>query len=727
MKIQINPCRLFAVALFAGSTLSANPLFWNPNPLGDDWGNTVWAETSGGAPTLTWTSGAAAVFDQAGTYTATLSTDQTADALNITAGAVTLSGSLLSSNSINIAAGASLTAAGNTLLKVGTTTLTVDGSWTLSSGATSTSARVSLAGGSGTIIANGNLRTSGNFNFAGNISGSGGIFTDAAGTFTLGGNNSYNGNTLFRHGNTIRLNSTNAISPTSWLRFGAGTNIVELAAADFSRTLGTAAGQVRFHHSTDGAGNSGFAAIGANRNVAINGTVVWGGGSFEPGVFHLGTAASTHTVTLTTGIDLGAGTRIISTANGSSSAGGRVSGSLTNGTLQVQGTGALILSGNNNLVTINKGASGSDSGTLILSGSNTFSNTILNFGTNSENRGAIRLEHDNALGGITDINGNYTGTPIAQIQLANNVTISSINYAVGGRSNATTSGSALVNVSGNNTWAGTLRIANTGGGYGIRSDAGTLTISGELRNGLGTARTWELTGSGDIDITGNIVNGGAFALSLLKSGTGTLDITGNSNTYSGGTTLTTGRLMLNNTSGSGLGSGAATVNGGTLGGTGSFSGAATINTTGVLSPGTSVGTLGMGALTLNTGSTLLYELNTTAVTGDLLNVNGNLDLVGTVTLSLADLGSADLLGIGTKFNLISYAGTWNGFEFNGYADDSTFTAFGNEWLINYNDVSVGAVNGGLYANAVTLTVIPEPAAALLGGLGLLVLLRRRRS
>jgi hypothetical protein len=184
--------------------------------------------------------------------------------------------------------------------------------------------------------------------------------------------------------------------------------------------------------------------------------------------------------------------------------------------------------------------------------------------------------------------------------------------------------------------------------------------------------------------------------------------------------------MANNSTGSATGTGAVTVNGGTLGGTGSVSGAVAINTTGALSPGASVGTLGTGALSLNTGSTFAYELNTTAVTGDLLNANGNLSFDGTVTLSLTDLGSNSLLALGTKFTLISYFGSWDGDTFSGFADNSEFTSLGNQWRIDYNDVSAGSANGGTYSNAVTLTVIPEPASALLGSLGLFLLLRRRR-
>lgn len=53
-------------------------------------------------------------------------------------------------------------------------------------------------------------------------------------------------------------------------------------------------------------------------------------------------------------------------------------------------------------------------------------------------------------------------------------------------------------------------------------------------------------------------------------------------------------------------------------------------------------------------------------------------------------------------------------------------------MINYDDTSNALVspiggelsNGGTY---VTLTVVPEPGAALLGSLGLLAMLRRRRA
>ena len=270
-----------------------------------------------------------------------------------------------------------------------------------------------------------------------------------------------------------------------------------------------------------------------------------------------------------------------------------------------------------------------------------------------------------------------------------------------------------------------------------RTFANPLTINATSAT-LGASATGDLSFTGAVSLAANLqlsvhntvalsnsITQDASGRSLTKKGPGTLALAGTNN-YSGGTTVTSGTLLVNNTSGSGLGTGTVSVDGGILGGTGGFSGAATINTTGVLSPGASIGTFGTGALTLESGSTFHYELNTTATTGDLLNVNGDINLNATASLALMDLGAAVPLALGTKFTLMSYAGNWNGVGFDGYDDLSSFSRFNNRWMINYDDSPDGSVNGGAFASAVTLTVIPEPHAALLGGLGILALLRRRR-
>jgi hypothetical protein len=135
-------------------------------------------------------------------------------------------------------------------------------------------------------------------------------------------------------------------------------------------------------------------------------------------------------------------------------------------------------------------------------------------------------------------------------------------------------------------------------------------------------------------------------------------------------------------------------------------------------------------------SVFAYEVADNTSTGaDLLASRTKLSLTG-VTLSL-DLATIAALGgggwtLGNKLTLISYLGTDVTSGFTGYVDDTNYTFGSNIWKFNYNDTVAGgnygtdAVAGG-QDRFVTLTVVPEPnVAALLGGLGVLALLRRRR-
>ena len=95
-------------------------------------------------------------------------------------------------------------------------------------------------------------------------------------------------------------------------------------------------------------------------------------------------------------------------------------------------------------------------------------------------------------------------------------------------------------------------------------------------------------------------------------------LTGTNNTYSGGTTISGGTLLVNNTNGSGTGSGAVTVDsGGTLGGAGIISGAVTVNSGGAFAPGNPLGTLTISNnLTLAAGSTTFVQVQHSPLTND---------------------------------------------------------------------------------------------------------------
>lgn len=156
----------------------------------------------------------------------------------------------------------------------------------------------------------------------------------------------------------------------------------------------------------------------------------------------------------------------------------------------------------------------------------------------------------------------------------------------------------------------------------------------------------------------------------------------------------------------------------------------TVNSGASLSPGASIESLATGALTMNNGSTFVFEAANNSATGaDLLVANGALALTN-VTLDLS--GAALQLGLwtmGDKVTLVSYTGTPVTSGFAGFADDS-YHLFGSKlWLLNYDDIAPGTnfASEATGTSFVTMTVVPEPGAALLGGLGLLALMRRRRN
>ncbi|BCX46404.1 PEP-CTERM domain protein [Haloferula helveola] len=125
--------------------------------------------------------------------------------------------------------------------------------------------------------------------------------------------------------------------------------------------------------------------------------------------------------------------------------------------------------------------------------------------------------------------------------------------------------------------------------------------------------------------------------SVTKTGSNRIRLTGE-NTYSGGTTVSGGQLIVNNTSGSGTGSGAVQVaSGAQCGGTGSIGGTLTVNSGGTVIPGASDGN-GTGTLTLG-GLDLegTYHCDMSGTETDTLAVAGTLTLGGTITF---DVGTA---------------------------------------------------------------------------------------
>lgn len=190
---------------------------------------------------------------------------------------------------------------------------------------------------------------------------------------------------------------------------------------------------------------------------------------------------------------------------------------------------------------------------------------------------------------------------------------------------------------------------------------------------------------------------------LTKIGTGTLKLTG-SNTYSSGTTIEGGKLVVNNLIGSGTGSGSVQVDAGRLAGRGTIVGPVTVGTGSgsgaALAPGrrgAKPDTLTIqGALTFQLDSTYKFELKSSTTTADKVVANG-VTINGGALFSFTDLGSA-VLPTGTVFTAIdNTAAIPIAGVFASLPDGSTFAAGSNNYQVSYE---------GGDGNDLTLTVVP---------------------
>jgi len=198
----------------------------------------------------------------------------------------------------------------------------------------------------------------------------------------------------------------------------------------------------------------------------------------------------------------------------------------------------------------------------------------------------------------------------------------------------------------------------------------------DLGGGNRTLNISQGFGDFDLSIDVPITNGG-----LTLNGPGRTWFT-SANTYGGGTTVSAGRLIVNNTTGSGTGSGGVTVGGtGTLTGKGLISGAVTVGVGGHLAPGLGRGVLTVGGVTLGSGSFLDIEIGglTAGTQYDKLAVNGDANLGGELKVSLIGFTPS----IGHSFTILT-AGTVSG-AFDALVAPALPNA---EWQLTYNPTSV---------------------------------------
>ena len=435
-------------------------------------------------------------------------------------------------------------------------------------------------------------------------------------TLTLTAANTYTGGTTATAG-TLAIGNDSALG-TGALTFAGGT----VSASGGARTI---------------ANNAVLAAngtVGGADALTINGTFTNSGGNRI--------LSSTNTATTTL-----AGPVYLSEATGT----GRTltfAGVTTNNPVFVVSGNIANFSGGSGTAgnVIVGGGAGATGAIVTLSGTNTHTgNTTLNTAS------TLKIGSSGAFGGGTFVvggNGTFDNTTGAALVLTTNMNQSG----------------------GSPTFTGTddLTIGNvalSGGNRTITVSSKTLSVNNVTQD---SARNYTKAGAGTLVVRGTDSHSGT---TPINGGIWHLASTGNMTATSSVTVATGAKLVVDGTISS---TGAVTINsGGTLAGTGSIAGPVTVS--GTLSPGNSIESLGVGALTFSGTSTFVYEVDSTynvslAAAADLVNANGNLLIASTAMLNLVDIGTPiNVVQPGTKFTLISYAGTWDNGTFAGRPDD----------------------------------------------------------
>jgi autotransporter-associated beta strand protein len=646
----------------------------------------------------------------------------------------------------------------------------------------------------GNIVLNGAVLTTGtasNNTFAGALTGAGGLTKVGAGTLTLTGDKTgYTGTTTVSAG-TLDLGTINGTFGTGLITVGGGLFVQ----GNGLLTIGISGG------------SAGFGARGGNLTVNVGGAgasiALNSGGSGGTGGMIFGSATSDSKVIVQNSISINNtnGSRTVTVNTGTGTASAEISGVITSttiGNIAKSGAGDLILSAANTY----SGETAINAGRIVLGNNLALQNSPIN----TDNVGKIDATGFTTptFGGLkgsadlsTMITGGYSGITSLTLNTVNTdaqltaagKTFTSFGGVISDGAvgmSVTKTGVGTQTLTNSNTYTGNTVISNgtlqagiataipSGSGNGNvvldggASVAGVLDLNGfdvginglsgvtgtvlgkVVNNSTGTNKTLTVgngnaTGTTFVGIIANNTSGSG-TVALNKTGTGTQTLSSAAgNSYSGGTTVSAGTLLANNTSGSATGTGSVSVaSTATLGGVGFLTPGAnnSVDVTGTVSVGLSsagagnlaITTSGTGALTFNTGSALAFDLalynagdNTgTAAAADVLKITG--------TVNLASLTSFTLVNsTGTASTAFAAGDSWKLFDWStvGTKTDPSNSPTDSSSSLYTLPTLTGGLNwntSALFTTGVISVVnsVPEPSRAVLLLLGFSALFMRRR-
>ena len=361
--------------------------------------------------------------------------------------------------------------------------------------------KVALNGATRTIFVDDNPNSTNDYAvMSGVISGSAGIIKTGLGQLNLTATDTYTGSTTIS-GGVLQANLGAGLPSSSYLVLDGG--VLQNNSTSFTRRLGTTQNGSYFEWTANGGG---FSPSGSALTVNIGGsgaTLAWGAtpGTNIMGTLKLGSLTATANVTFQNGLNLGGGAQTIE-ADGNYST--YLSGAIV-------GTGSLIKTGTSTLYV--QGSSGN---------TYTGSTTILGGYMDLNKSSGYAIPGDLILGGSTSFMVSVTGSN----QISPNAKFSWI--GTGGWQEVKLFGhSQTVTGLSDNTSMGV--VENTWGESGYAPV--TLTINNSIDCSFNGTLRDTCTGS-----TG--------ALNLIKTGTGTQTLSNGNISYTGGTTISQGKLVL---------------------------------------------------------------------------------------------------------------------------------------------------------------------------------------